>query len=439
MWQIISEYIKVLITVIGILIFALIVLNEEKLLLKKKTIISTFIFSIIYTILYLNLTGTIKSFLMGVSSVLYYSYTFSISYKKSILLTFLDMVTVLPVDLLELLFVNKILKFSLEESYNNFAGTMVGNISTFILIVIITYLFRKIFRKLIKTEIDNNIKIIIFSILIFICIGMLFYTIIKEFKLGENIILYLIAIIVLLLVLFSLIKQTIENKKIMSKYDKLLEFMTSYEQEIEKIRVLRHETKNEFLAIKSKIVDKQKEEEIIKYINDIIKDDYEIKNEMYAKFGYLPANGIKGLCYFKTQEAESKGLKTAINVSPRVEKSFLSKLNTKQNRDLGKILGVLLDNAIEGSLESVEKQFGIEVYFSLKNECEFIICNTCDKEIDITKNGKESFSTKGKNRGHGLMLVNHIIKNNDIFSLDTKVIKGIYIQSLKIKKPTSKK
>ena len=144
------------------------------------------------------------------------------------------------------------------------------------------------------------------------------------------------------------------------------------------------------------------------------------------------------MCYFKTQEAESKGLITAINVSPRVEDSFLPKLSTKQNRDLGKILGVLLDNAIEGSLESKEKQFGIEVYYSLKEECEFIICNTCDKEIDITKNGIERFSTKDKNRGHGLMLVNYIIKNNDIFYIDTQLINGIYIQNLKIKMPTKK-
>ena len=159
---------------------------------------------------------------------------------------------------------------------------------------------------------------------------------------------------------------------------------------------------------------------------------------MYAKFGYLPANGIKGLCYFKTQEAESKGLKTSINVSPRVEKSFLYKLNNKENSDLGKILGVLLDNAIEGGIESKEKQFGIEAYFTLKNECEFIICNSNNSGTNITKSGIERFSTKGKNRGHGLILVNYLIKHNKIFSLETKITNGLYIQTLKIKKSTNK-
>ena len=197
---------------------------------------------------------------------------------------------------------------------------------------------------------------------------------------------------------------------------------------------LRHETKNEFLTIKSKINDKEKNKDIIKYINNILNDDYKVKNEMYAKFCYLPANGIKGLCYFKTQEAETKGLKTSINISPRVEKSFINNLTIKENRDLGKILGVLLDNAIEGSLESKEKKFSIEVYHSLKEESEFIICNSYNKIINIEKNGKERFSTKDKNRGHGLLLVNYIIKRNTIFSLKTRLIDGLYVQTLKIKK-----
>ena len=41
-------------------------------------------------------------------------------------------------------------------------------------------------------------------------------------------------------------------------------------------------------------------------------DKYEVNKEKYAKFGYLPANGIKGLCYFKIQEAEEKYTLTSI-------------------------------------------------------------------------------------------------------------------------------
>ena len=44
-------------------------------------------------------------------------------------------------------------------------------------------------------------------------------------------------------ILFSLIRQIIENNKLIHEYDKLLEFMSTYELEIEKQRVLRHRIK----------------------------------------------------------------------------------------------------------------------------------------------------------------------------------------------------
>ena len=438
MWQIISTYIGIVIMTIGVYLFGKIVLKDTNRKSKIETLLIIMLICIIHVIINTRIIGTSKTIIVSIINMIFYKYMFKISYKKSIFVTFLYLIIVMFSELLQLLIV-KVSNMNIDYCYQTYAGSLLSNIIACTILLIITFFMRKILRKLINTTIDNNIQIIIFSILTFTSATMFFYTIIKDFRFGENIIVYVFAIIILLIVLFSLIKQTINNNKLTDKYDKLLEFMTSYEKEIEKIRVLRHETKNEFLTIKSKIIDKEENKEIIKYINDILKDDYKIKYEMYAKFGYLPANGIKGLCYFKTQEAVNKGLKTFINISSRVENSFIYKLSLKQNRDFGKILGVLLDNAIEGSLESKEKQFGIEVYYTLKEECEFIICNSCNQKITIDNNGKERFTTKGKNRGHGLLLVNYIIKHNDIFSIKTKIINGLYTQKLIIKKPTKNK
>ena len=434
MWQIISAYIEVLITIIGVIIFARIVLDKKIEKSQAKFIISFVLVSIIYLILYLNITGVIKSLLMCLANVIFCKYTFNIKYGKAIFLIIIDMIVLIIPDLLELVFVTKILGLSKEFCYETFASSIISNLVVCILLIIITYLLRKILRKIINIEIENNIKIIIFSILTFISTLMFFYTMIKEYKFGENILLYLVAIAVLLIVLSSLIRQTLENKKLTDKYDKLLEFMTGFEKEIEKNRVLRHETKNNYITIKAKIIDKEKNKKILAYIDSLINEKSDIKNELYAKFGYLPANGIKGLCYFKTKEAEDKGLNININISKRIEKSFIYNLNNNQIKDLGKILGVFLDNAIEASVNSQDKNFSIEAYLSLDNKkCEFIICNSYDNIINIEKMGKERFSTKGKNRGHGLMLVNHLIKKNKIFTLKTELINGLYIQNLTIK------
>ncbi len=60
------------------------------------------------------------------------------------------------------------------------------------------------------------------------------------------------------------------------------------------------------------------------------------------------------------------------------------------------------------SSTSEGKKLGIEMYL-IKEKIEIIITNTFNNEINLDKIGKESFSTKGKQRGHGLLLVKKIL------------------------------
>lgn len=433
MWEAIRIFIYLSIMIIGVFVFANSILQTKPKLNIKITSLLVLITLIIQTIITLSFSGTLKTLLIIFIYMIFYKLVYNISIKKSIFLMVLYTVILVVADLIELFFVTKVLHISMSYCYNTYAGSILGNITILILFILITYIFRNLLRKLINNQITNNTKIVFFSILTIICILMFFYTIIKEFRFNNNILIYLVAIVVLLIVLFSLIKQTIENRNLTEKYEKILEFMTSYEKEIENQRILRHETKNEFLTIRGKIHDKVKESKILAYIDEILKEKIEVKQEEYAKFGYLPANGIKGLCYLKTQEAQDKGLNTNINISKRIENSNIYKLNIKEQKDLGKILGVFLDNAIEASLTSKDKEFGIEAYLNLKKECQIIISNTYDTKIDTSKIGKKRFSTKGAKRGHGLLLVNHIVANNKIFEVKTNITQGLYIQTLTIK------
>lgn len=436
MWQIISIWLGIFIMGICEIIFAKIILQKDIKVPKYLLLLTLLITSIIYTINNICLVGTLKTLIVCIVHVITFKYLFKINWSKAIFLTLVYFLLIIIVDLLVALFSTEIIGLDKNKVFESFAGSILGNISISVLFIIESYILKRPLRKFVDTKIENNTTIIILSILTFICISLFFYTIIKEYKLGENFIAYLVSIIVLISILAVLIKQTIEKNKLTEQYDKLLEFMKKYEQEAENQRILRHETKNEFLAIKAKLYDKQKNKEVIEYIDEILQDKIELKQEEFAKFVYLPANGIKGLCYFKTQEAKDKGLNTSINISKRVENSNIYKLSVKEQRDLGKILGVFLDNAIEASLNSKAKEFGLEAYLNIKKECEIIISNSYDGELEVDKIGKERFTTKGKNRGHGLLLVNHLVSKNDKFAINTKITNGLYIQTLTIKKIT---
>lgn len=432
MLGIVSIYLGILILGIGEVIFAKIVLNK-KVQMSILSFLFVFLgFTFLYTLMYINFSGIVKSSLFFIAHMFEFKILFNINYSKALFLSFLHSIVLVIIDILSLLVATN-LGMTILFCYDEFAGSILGNAISCLFLILLVMILRKPLRKLINTEVSCNSKILILSLATFLCVGMIFYLIIKTYKLSNDIFLYLIAMIVLIVVLFSLIKQTLENSRLIKEYDKLLGFMTTYENEIEKQRISRHETKNDFLAIKAKICDRQNDDEIIEYIDGILNEKNIVNQEKYAKFGYLPPNGIKGLLYFKVQEAENCEIDVSISISPKIKKCNINELSVKEQKELGRILGVFLDNAIEASNNSVKKLMGIEVYSIKDKGTMIVISNTFDNKINENKIGKEKYSTKGKDRGHGLLLVKNIIDKNDIFEIKTNIERGLYTQIVLIK------
>lgn len=377
-------------------------------------------------------TGTIKTI---ITCLLYSSLFFSIfkiKLSKSIFTSIVYIILLVIPDLLTLGGAIYIFDVSKEFCYESLSGSIISNFSVLGIMIILTVSIRKPLKKLINYNLSTNKKIIVMSSITLVMLAIFFYNLIKTFEFNNNIITYLVIIVMLICILLYLFKQKIENEKISKKYDELLDVMKSYESDIEEQRTLRHETKNEFATIKCKLQDKENNKTIIEYIDGVIGEKEKAGSTKYSKFKYLPSNGLKGFFYYKFIEAEKKGINVSINISKQIENSFLKDIETKDFKDLARIIGVYLDNAIEASSTSEDKKLGIEMYL-IKEKIEIIITNTFNNEINLDKIGKESFSTKGKHRGHGLLLVNKILSENNKFEAKNEIRGNIYIQSLKIK------
>ena len=261
----------------------------------------------------------------------------------------------------------------------------------------------------------------------------MFYNLSRKVLVNEGSLISVIIMATFILILYSLIKQKIDNKKLAEKYDKLLEFIKQYEIEIEEQKTLRHETKNQLLTIKTRILDKADSEVTVKYIDGILDEYHAYDKEKYTKLQYLPANGLKGLFYYKAMEAEEKGILLSINVAKKVEDSFIKDISVNDFKQLGRLVGVYLDNAIEASQASKDKKMGMEVYMR-GEDVEIIITNTFDGEIDTESIGNVKYTTKGKNHGYGLMLAKRILQENKRFVASTNIRNNIYEQKLLIKK-----
>lgn len=377
-------------------------------------------------------TGTIKTI---ITCLLYSSLFFSIfkiKLSKSIFTSIVYIILLVIPDLLTLGGAIYIFDVSKEFCYESLSGSIISNFSVLGIMIILTVSIRKPLKKLINYNLSTNKKIIVMSSITLVMLAIFFYNLIKTFEFNNNIITYLVIIVMLICILLYLFKQKIENEKISKKYDELLDVMKSYESDIEEQRTLRHETKNEFATIKCKLQDKEDNKTIIEYIDSVIGEKEKAGSTKYSKFKYLPSNGLKGFFYYKFIEAEKKGISVSVNISKQIENSFLKDIETKDFKDLARIIGVYLDNVIEASSTSEDKKLGIEMYL-IKEKIEIIITNTFNNEINLDKIGKESFSTKGKHRGHGLLLVNKILSENNKFEAKNEIRGNIYIQSLKIK------
>lgn len=421
-----------------------IVLTSTEILYGKITLNSKFpkltkmlpailIVSALYTIVYFNLEGISKTAINFLIHIIYFKYLFEIKTSKSILLTFIYSIILIIPDLVTLFVAIDIAGISKEYYYNNFAGAFFANLIVCFGFMLLTIIIKKYLQKLFSYKLESSVVNVIYSIGTFTCVVVVFYKIIEEFQeiTHSDILILVIMIIVFITILMSYYKAKISKQKTVAKYDKMLEFIKIYETEIETQRVNNHEIKNQFTTIKSMMLDGVSIEGIVAYIDEIYGDIRKINNQEYAKLTYLPANGIKGLLYFKIDEAKSKGINVSVNISSKITNSIITTLDIKEFKNLGKLLGVFIDNAIEASIKTPEKAIGIEMY-TTGGGVEIIMSNTFSGTID-EKVGKEKYSTKGKHRGHGLLLANNIIEQNSIFEIHREIINVIYVQTLLIK------
>lgn len=434
MLEIINGITSSAIFTIAVYVFGKIVLEDK---VNKKNnylynIVIILLSIVIHTVIFMLLTGIIKTILLCILFMITFKLLFKITYGKALLGAIIYAILSVPSDLLTLGIVTKVIGISKEYCYSTIAGSIISNISVSIITILIIYILKMPLRKLVNYNFSTNKKIIFVSLLTLVSIAVFFYSLINAFEFSDNIAGYLVVIITLIWILFYLFKQKIENEAISKKYDDLLNVMKTYEDDIEEQRTMIHETRNELMTIKCKIEDKSKVKEIIEYIDSILDDKTSSNMSKYSKFKYLPSNGIKGFFYYKFMEAEKRNIKVSVNISKKIENSFLGTLDTKTFKDLARIIGVYLDNAIEASCESKDKKLGIEIYL-IKEEIEIIISNTFENKIIIEKIGKEKFTTKGKNHGHGLLLVKHILRNSSLFDAKNEIINNLYIQKLTIK------
>ena len=303
-----------------------------------------------------------------------------------------------------------------------------------------------IITKKVKINLDmifikeyRKIHIFLLSIIIFI---LIFYNYLSIYSLlgKEDIALYYLTIITIsvFFILFSSITYTlVKNTKIKSEVkseNQKLEQQKKYILDLEKnnneIRKFKHDFNNIILGLDGYINnDDFDKEKLKKYFNSTIinyNNNIKLNNIVIAKLNSIKVSSLKSLITNKVLVAQNNNIDADINIEGEITDFYTDEMQ------LSRILGVLLDNAIEASLELTEnKKIEINI-IQIDKTTDIQISNTFNNTgTPIADFNKEGFSTKGTNRGLGLSSA-HEIANTLNMLLNTEIDGNTFVQNLSI-------
>lgn len=285
-------------------------------------------------------------------------------------------------------------------------------------------------NKVAKKLINNLNRPIITGIVFILCllsVATISYEAINNLSTKK----YIDSIFLLLFFLF-LIYLIVYNKymviKEVKKTEELLDMMSIYEKRIDEDRIIRHEMLNNLLALKS-FKDKNSKD-FDKTLDDFIMTCS--NKSVGVKNIYKLPPGLKGIVYYKMNIASDKKINYNINISKQVNIK-LEKENYKEYVSLCKILGIIIDNAIEASEKTKDKLLIIDAY-NEKDGIVIEVTNSCkEKDMDISSLYKKGYSSKGNNRGFGLHIARMLLKNSKHLKMEQKCVNNLFITKIIIK------
>lgn len=385
---------------------------------------------IIYTIILSLITLYLKNNFLKLSCLLLLNIiTLKIIYNQSINKTILTSTLIYILFMISEVLCVTILSFFLK--FNKFLTTssifinLLLNFIIFIIACLITILFKTKLQKIIQ-KLDEIFEVSLFVYLIII-LGFIIVLFNNDIK--NNIIITIFILLVFNIIFVLMLKEKLMYKKIKEKTENINQNADFLIETIDNFRRLNHKTKNDFILIRS-LIKNNENKEAIKIIDEIL-EDINVPN-FTKKFDNINSIKLRNFLSIKFNNIQNKNITLNVEVSKEASSINLDNIiKETYTKDFYRILGILLDNAIEATETDQNKQITLDIYIN-KNDYIITIANTFNSKVELDKIYTYKYSTKGKNRGYGLSLLNEIIKTSPIFDINQEIVKNVFYSELKI-------
>lgn len=406
------KYYIILIIIIFVINYLLFIFGKGYLAIPiLSIIISIYLYKILRKLLYAMFISIVIQVIFAFSDLLtglFFMYIFKLSYSQIIqdkIIYFMTNCTIL----LASYFISKFVKVGINKlHYINLWRFSKKNTYILLLYITIVFIYMYIYIVMIKYEFNMFENSVIILDLIFIAVSMSSMFIIINLNYVNT-------------------KKNMKQEYMKKELNNLKQYMDTLEDLMCDLKKFRHDYINAFILLKDYIEAGNLEDIRRFYKNQLLPECEKIinRNITISMINNIRIDSLKNFIISKILT------KNTINIEIKIEiKEKIYEVSMRLP-DLCRILGILIDNAIEAS-NLCNNKFIIFLVLKSEDNVTFIINNSClENTPPVHKVYEYNFSTKGQGRGHGLNNVKSIInKNYNNVLLNTNIEKCVFKQEL---------
>lgn len=382
---------------------------------------------------YFMVNKFIKITIITIIFMIFFKYLFNEKFHKCVITPIFYQIIIMISETIYLLSITILGNVDINNLLNSYLGTFMTNVVIALISVILINIkfIIKIYNSIITfTSRVENIKLIFFSIISIVSLGVFPMTIYYKLDIKYLLIFYSSMIILCNIIVFYSFKTQNNFNKVSDKYNVAKNSLRDYESMITKYRIANHENKNLLLTIRAMILNKEKN--IPNYIDSIVENKYNDDEKLLFEISVIPTGGLRATIYSEILKIKANNIEYFLNIDKQISTIDFIELDENTIIDVCKIIGVFIDNAIDEVKNIKKKNIYIDLYVEDENIC-IKVANNFKNKIDIEKIFETGYTTKGKGHGYGLSLVKQLIKNNNLLNNTTSISKDIFSQILIIK------
>lgn len=252
---------------------------------------------------------------------------------------------------------------------------------------------------------------------------------VAEFKIIGFFYFTFVAIFIAILLLVTITtSREINYRRSQQEIEDYYNYTLRVEQVNNRMRKFRHDYIN-ILSTMSEYLREDDLEGLKAYYNKHIsplKDHFEANTLKLNGVENLKVKEIKGVITTKILQAQERQIEISVEVADEINEINMEMI------DLSRILGIIMDNAIEASMNLESPMIQI-AFIKTEQSVLIIIMNKAPDNLPkLHTLYQEGFSTKGKNRGLGLSTLKEITDSKDNVFLETTIENHYFIQKLEI-------